>query len=1138
MATLDALRIALWQQIPSQASTQVLSDDQYQEGFNLFLHHNGWNNYRNFVIPKLSQLLHSHLQSQKDVSVLEIGPGPTSVLGYLPIQIRQQITSYNAYEPNHVFAGQLKDWLYPTKDSSPFPSLCTSSIHIEPFTQDTVVHEKHHIILFCHSLYGMSSKDQVIKHALDMLYEKGQAGILVVCHRDSLRCLDDLVCQRSAIFPDGTLRIQDSDTTINRFASFVAERSIQGDKLNDYVHTQWRNTCRSLARHEENHPDSLTFASPEVIMTFTRHSTTLSELTTLVPLAPKDYKVKNKEAHSYAPAAVVRPTEVGHVQKCITWALKHQFSLTIVGGGHSGHCRWPNVVSVDMRAFNQVHIVQNTGESIYEHPLVVAGSGCKAGDIIRATQIEGLTVPLGARPSVGAGLWLQGGIGHQARPYGLTCDAIVGAVLVSLESGQVFCVGQVPCDYQPIGAVRPNNEDDMLWSLKGAGNNFAIIVSVTFKAYPARSFSVKDWSIPLEDEEHAKDILQKFAGTLARPLNLESSADGYLYYVDKQLILGVTLFQSREIATDGSPFPATPESFIKAIGESDRTQTVDAVGLFDTEMYMSLMHGGHGGGKTSSFKRCVFLKNIEETELTNILLTAISSRPSSLCYFHLLHGGRQVRCVASDASAFGCRDWDFACVVTGVWPRDEDHTPTARAITRWVYDVVEALLPVSQGVYGADLGPDPRDAILATKAFGPNLRKLIKLKQALDPRHVLAYACQLSQDMLSQKMVVLVSGEHGAGKDYCANIWATTIKEHGYSTSVASISDVTKREYASHTGADLKRLLEDRAYKEQHREALTAFFEQQVKQRPRLAEEHFAEVVRCVDVDVLFITGMRDEAPVTNLWHLVPDFRLLDVRVKASHQTQFLRRQHFTNGNHVNHGNSNGTKTMRYDSDYQTSFVFDNEMASNDQVKVFAKHNLLPFLDDDLRRLAGLVRSAPDFPQPGIEFRNVLEICQQKGGHRLCTSLLKKHLAVDWRKVDAIVSCEAGGYIFAVPLASDVNVRLIPARKAGKLPPPTVSVLKSASHVSSHVNGTKEENIEMSANDLRKGARVVIIDDVLATGSTLMSMLKLLVKTGVDVEDISVMAVAEFPIHCGRQKLRQGGFGRVNIQSLLVFDGK
>ncbi|CEF78437.1 hypothetical protein FGSG_03603 [Fusarium graminearum PH-1] len=1136
MATLDALRIALRQQIPSEASTKALSDIEYQHGFDLFLHHNGWGNYRDFVIPKLSQLLHSQFSSRKEVSVLEVGSGPKSVFGYLPNFMRQKITSYSAYEPNHLFAEKLKTWLHPTKETSPFPSLCTSYINIEPFTQETVVHEKQQIILFCHSLYGVSSKDQVVRHALDMLSEESEEGILVVCHRDTALFLNDLVCQRSAIFPDGTFRIANSNDTINRFASFVAGCSIQSDTMRNAIHDNWRNVCRSLARYDNNHPDTLTFASPEVIMTFTRHSTALPELTAIVPLASKDYKVKNKEAQSHVPAAVVRPADVGQVQRCVTWALKHRFCLTVVGGGHSGHCRWRNVVSVDMGAFNQVHIVRKTGGSNEGHPLVVAGTGCKTGDIIQAAQSEGLTVPLGARPSVGSGLWLQGGIGHLLRPHGLACDAIVGAVLVSVESGQVLCVGEVPCEHQPIDAIRPNNEDDLLWSLKGAGNNFGIIISVTFNAYPARSFLVKDWSIRLKDDEHAKYILQKFATTLARPLDRESSVDAYLYYVNTQLMLGVTLFESMETTTGKCPLPETPESFIQVIGESDCTKTVDAVGLFDTEMYMSLMHGGHGGGKTSSFKRCVFLKDIEHINITNILLTAIDSRPSAMCYFHLLHGGWPVQEVASDVTAFGCRDWDFACVVTGVWPREDDDSATARATVRWVYDVVEALLPVSQGVYGADLGPDPRDAILATKAFGPNLRKLVKMKQIFEPHGVLTYACPLSKDMLSQKMVVLVTGEHGAGKDYCANVWAAAVKGHGYSTTVIGIGDVTKREYASQRGADSERLLGDRVYKEQHREALAAFFNQQLEHRPHLAEEHFVESVRSANVDVLFITGMREEAPVANLWHLVSDVRLVDIHVNASHKTRGLRRQIFTNGHSISRGSFNCTETLV--SNYRPNFVFDNDIASDDQVKAFAKYSLFPFLGNDLRRLAGMVPSVPEFPRPGIKFRHVLEICQQKGGYKLCASLFKQHFADDWRKVDAIVSCGVGGHISAASLVLEVNVRSSLVHLTGKLPPPTISAEKSPSHVSSHVNGVKVEGIEMRADTLRKGARVVVIDDVLATGNTLLSMLELINRAGINMEDISVMVVAEFPIHRGRQRLRQGGFGRVGIQSLLVFDGE
>jgi hypothetical protein len=181
------------------------------------------------------------------------------------------------------------------------------------------------------------------------------------------------------------------------------------------------------------------------------------------------------------------------------------------------------------------------------------------------------------------------------------------------------------------------------------------------------------------------------------------------------------------------------------LGPEDNFKVVDSLGLFETEMYMSGMHGGHAGGKTSSFKRCVFLKHIGAVDIADILVAALKTRSSPFCYLHLLHGGGAIADVAPDATAFGCREWDFACVITGVWPRDQDGNEVARAAVQWVYKVASDLLPLSSGTYGADLGPDPRDAALAAKAFGPNLPRLARLKKSLDPYNVLAYACPLPE---------------------------------------------------------------------------------------------------------------------------------------------------------------------------------------------------------------------------------------------------------------------------------------------------------------------------------------------------------------------------------------------------------
>ncbi|KAI4144215.1 MAG: hypothetical protein LQ341_002698 [Variospora aurantia] len=134
---------------------------------------------------------------------------------------------------------------------------------------------------------------------------------------------------------------------------------------------------------------------------------------------------------------------------------------------------------------------------------------------------------------------------------------------------------------------------------------------------------------------------------------------------------------------------------------------------------------------------------------------------------------------------------------------------------------------VQHGAYGADLGPDPRDAAMAAKAFGPNRPRLARLKHSMDPRNVLAYACPLPKAPIEQKLIILVTGESCAGKDYCADVWVSVFIRCTHKSLTAravSISDAIKQEYAAATGADLSRLLGDRAYKEQHRPALTTHF--------------------------------------------------------------------------------------------------------------------------------------------------------------------------------------------------------------------------------------------------------------------------------------------------------------------------
>ncbi|KAH9845370.1 phosphoribosyl transferase domain protein [Teratosphaeria destructans] len=1131
MATLDELKAALNNKA-SDSQRRPLSAEEYRNGFDVLSR--GSAAYQDFFSPQLAELLTPLFHARLHVSVLEIGPGPKSVLGLLPDPLRRKIRRYTAFEIDDLYASHLNSWIRPKHPSeTPFPGLDSPpEIFRTPFTpsadrgsQATSGSDGFDLVLFCHSMYGMTPKRAYVEAALNCLRDKGK---VIVCHRDSNLYFDGLVSSRTFSFPTATVNVADDDATLDTFASFIASHELHPTEHEPRLRRERRQILRTSDLGECD-STSLTFRSPNAMVVFNQHAAKLPELLEMVPSLTGQRKIKNPEARHSSPASIVQPATTKHIQSCIQWALQYGLNMTVFGGGHSGQCLRSNVVAIDMSSFKQVDFVRNS-KSPGTVSLAVVQIGCTSGDIVSKAMDQNVTVPLGARPSVGAGLWLQGGIGHLSRSYGLGCDSVVGAVLICAKTARILVVGKVPATHIPAHAVRPRDEHEILWGLKGAGSNFGIIVSVVFKTYPASLNAVQNWITPPSSTTVAASQLLEL-DKISLLLSDDCSLDAFLYHQEDQLHIGATLFRPSSSLASGD-HSAAGDRLSEILGPQNEPASIaNSVQLFDADMYVSAMHGGHGGGKTSSFKRCVFLKSIGESEVINAMLAALKSRPSVMSYMHLLHGGGAIARAAGQATAFGCRDWQYACVITGVWAREADGSSTALEVVQWVYDTAQKLLPSSVGVYGADLGPDPRDASLANVAFGRNATRLARLKGKMDPHSILPYACPLPQGSHLPKVIVLVTGEICAGKDFCADLWAAVFRENGLQASVASISDVTKKEYAAATGASIERLLADRAYKEQHRPALTAFYHHQVSRRPWLPEEHFLHVAHsAAGVDVLLITGMRDKAPVTSLSHLVSHSRVLEVRVHASAEIRQKRGPQAVPDEQSTTAPSAAIP--------HPDFSFSNDEAGPDKAKRFAADHFLTFFDGELDRLTTMVRSTANFPITGVNFRHVLDICQQPGGLPVCTSLLQRQFSGDWSEVEAVVSCEAGGLLFASPLAAQINRPLALVREAGKLPPPVVLSPKDPSNISAFdAAGSRAKTMVMARGVISEGGSAVVVDDVLASGKTLCAVLQLLAKNHIRMENVRVMVVAEFPMHRGREYLMRQGFGDVRVQSLLVFGG-
>ncbi|MGN0400332.1 MAG: adenine phosphoribosyltransferase [Blautia sp.] len=174
-----------------------------------------------------------------------------------------------------------------------------------------------------------------------------------------------------------------------------------------------------------------------------------------------------------------------------------------------------------------------------------------------------------------------------------------------------------------------------------------------------------------------------------------------------------------------------------------------------------------------------------------------------------------------------------------------------------------------------------------------------------------------------------------------------------------------------------------------------------------------------------------------------------------------------------------------------------------------------------MKKLEEYVRSIPDFPEPGIIFRDVTSILQDADGLKLAVDSMQALLEdVD---VDVIVGAESRGFIFGAPIAYNLHKPLILIRKKGKLPCETIE----ASYDLEYGSAT----IEMHKDSIKPGQKVVIVDDLIATGGTIEAAAKLIEELGGEV--VKIVFLMELEGLKGRERL-----SKYDVASVIRYEGK
>jgi len=172
--------------------------------------------------------------------------------------------------------------------------------------------------------------------------------------------------------------------------------------------------------------------------------------------------------------------------------------------------------------------------------------------------------------------------------------------------------------------------------------------------------------------------------------------------------------------------------------------------------------------------------------------------------------------------------------------------------------------------------------------------------------------------------------------------------------------------------------------------------------------------------------------------------------------------------------------------------------------------------------LSAAIRSIPDYPKPGIIFRDITTLLgDARAFRRAVDELVQPYVGL---KVDKIAGMEARGFILGGAVAHQLSAGFVPIRKKGKLPHETVRIAYSLEY------GVDEMEIHMDA--VKPGEKVILVDDLIATGGTAVGAVQLLRQIGADV--VSACFVIDLPELGGRKKLEALG---VEVRTLVEFEG-
>ena len=402
------------------------------------------------------------------------------------------------------------------------------------------------------------------------------------------------------------------------------------------------------------------------------------------------------------PALIARCTSVADVQAALAFARSEGLPVAVRGGGHNaaGLSSTEGGVVIDLTPMHHVEVDP-------EARLARAGGGTTWGQFDAATQAHGLATTGGAISTTGiGGLTLGGGIGWLMRKYGLACDGLVAAEVVTAD-GQIL-------------TANADEHPDLLWALRGGGGNFGVVTTFTFRLHPLT------------------DVL---GGLLVHPAERGRELLQFYREATSQAADELTLFAGLMTSPDGLPISALVTCHNGEPAQAERDMQpirafgpplADQIARVPYTAQQAMLDEGFPPGLQVYWKSH-FLTGLDDAAI-DIMVDHFARITSPLSAILLEQLGGAVARVGIDDTAFRYRNAPYNLAVISRW---SDPAEAERHIS-WTRELFEAMQPYAEGVYvnylSADEAPDR-----VMNAYGAETyARLAALKATYDPDNVFA----------------------------------------------------------------------------------------------------------------------------------------------------------------------------------------------------------------------------------------------------------------------------------------------------------------------------------------------------------------------------------------------------------------